>query len=148
MISRRETGYSRKAHMSAAQTNHKCGSIRTYSVRLILRKLSEYAAVFMIELLKFTVFDAAPHVCCHLVVEPQIVQHTEAHTEPFVSLQQVAYICAGVTFAGGTTAALRYRPGIKFVFFGEQPPLPLQVKTFPCCALRSGSTQSKKSTPR
>ena len=35
--------------------------------------------------------------------------------------QQVTYICAGVTFACGTTAALRYRPGIKFVFFGEQP---------------------------
>lgn len=75
----------------------------------------------MIELLKFPVFNAASHVCCHFVIEPQIVQHAEPHTEPFVSLQQVTYICAGVTFACGTTAALRYRPGIKFVFFGEQP---------------------------
>ena len=108
-------------HTSSPFKRTSSGSIHTYSVRLILRKLSEYAAVLMIELLKFTVFDAAPHSCCHLVIEPQIVQHTEPHTEPFVSLQQVTYICAGVTFACGTTAVLRYRPGIKFVFFGEQP---------------------------
>ncbi len=88
-------------------------------------------------------FRCCSHVCCQLVVEPQIVQHTEPHTEPFVSLKQVTYIYArGNFFACGTTAALRYRPGIKFVFFGEQPHFAApSEKHLPCCALRSGSTQ-------
>lgn len=93
-------------------------------------------------------FDAAPHSCCHLVIEPQIVQHTEPHTKPFVSLQQVTYICAGVTFACGTTAALRYRPGIKFVFFGEQPHFAAPSENIAVLCIAQRQHAVKKSTPR
>ena len=70
----------------------------------------------MIELLVSTLIERIADFLHQLIIEIEVMQNGEPHTEHFLSLKQMTNIGSRIVPAGGTSALLGDRSGIICVF--------------------------------
>ena len=76
--------------------------------------------ILLVETLEVVAVQSVADLLHQIVVEIQIVQNRQAHTEGFLCLDQVADIAAAVEPAGGASAILVDGAGVSRVFLVEQ----------------------------